>query len=1019
MSKSIEPFDFLLIRVPGLPTDIIRQVNASPDFRSFSDKLRSLLTSYPEINEAIMLSNLELYRSYTAWMKHDAEIGSKLILTLYRYIARMSTRPTPFGKFSGVFFCDAVAERTALILDGSKEYFTRLDMGYVASNLKNITDDREFLQDIRFFCNNSVHECKDHYRYAESMYQNGKRHYLWVRINKNPLLQKVYDLSKNGRRLRELANDMTSLGLPSFRVDEYLHTLIDRQFLVSELEPSVTGNDYLPLLAAKLERSSGAGRLLSSLIDAVEDKSVAGVSAIDKAMAISGNASDIPANHILQTDQKTIAESARVNRKLLNTISREIEELFSIFHTNLPDDLRLFAERFRDRYDMMEVPLLEALDGDTGVGYGNLSGQYLDGNPLINKLDLSNSGGLESFALEDRVMTSTFGAKGYEIDLEAIGLANLRQGKDSIPPPTFYTFGTILARDGEELDNGRFQFHLKGCGGPSAKNLIARFSYMDERLREKLVECTQYEEHAFNDAILAEIIHIPEDRIGNILQRPIFHSYEIPFLGRSTVDEEHKLYPSDLLISVRNGKVILRSRRLDKRVIPRLSCAHNFRKGISIYRFLCDLQHQDYPFSLRWNWGRHQSLPFLPRVTYKHLILSRARWHVSRKDMKNSARDTEDMDEIKSTLNLPSEVLLAEGDNELFLNLDTPWGARLFLDKLKKGNVTLYEVLADDSGVVRDQAGGRYANEWVIPFKSRSKSHDPLSTGDEDIRITRDFPPGSEWVYIKLYCGQKIADEVLRQQVSPLVRKLADLNLISKWFFIRYRDPDFHIRLRLHIKARVTGAVAEAFRIIHKWFNQTDREGVWKMQYDTYSREIERYGAENIELCESIFHSDSLSVLEILTSLKRHGEEVRWKVALFGVNQLFDILDVTIEEKWRAVESWYLSFKREFGVNKIQEKTLNQQYRENRSQIDAILFGLHKDTAIFKDIFDERYLSIKELLGRHLPYSRNELSRLWGSLSHMFLNRIFYSDQRANEMVVYHYLAKSYTSRIAINKVKD
>jgi len=62
------------------------------------------------------------------------------------------------------------------------------------------------------------------------------------------------------------------------------------------------------------------------------------------------------------------------------------------------------------------------------------------------------------------------------------------------------------------------------------------------------------------------------------------------------------------------------------------------------------------------------------------------------------------------------------------------------------------------------------------------------------------FIPGSEWVYFKLYTGTKTADMILKNEIYEYVNGLLKNDSINQWFFIRYSDPDFHLRLRLHLK---------------------------------------------------------------------------------------------------------------------------------------------------------------------------------------------------------------------------
>jgi thiopeptide-type bacteriocin biosynthesis protein len=58
------------------------------------------------------------------------------------------------------------------------------------------------------------------------------------------------------------------------------------------------------------------------------------------------------------------------------------------------------------------------------------------------------------------------------------------------------------------------------------------------------------------------------------------------------------------------------------------------------------------------------------------------------------------------------------------------------------------------------------------------------------------FPPGSEWLTLKLYAGAITVDDLLRDVVGPLASDLEAEGLAQRWFFIRYADPHGHLRLR-------------------------------------------------------------------------------------------------------------------------------------------------------------------------------------------------------------------------------
>ncbi|PYV43187.1 MAG: Lanthionine biosynthesis protein LanB, partial [Acidobacteria bacterium] len=125
---------------------------------------------------------------------------------------------------------------------------------------------------------------------------------------------------------------------------------------------------------------------------------------------------------------------------------------------------------------------------------------------------------------------------------------------------------------------------------------------------------------------------------------------------------------------------------------------------------------------------------------------------------------------------------------------------------------------------------------------------------------------------------------MLRDVVTPLTEALGQSGAADSWFFIRYGDPDWHLRLRLHgVPERLQ---AEALPALQAAVAPLLKEGqIWRMQFDTYEREVERYGGtEGIQLAERLFHVDSEAVLEIMELLEPGdaGLDERWQLVLRG-----------------------------------------------------------------------------------------------------------------------------------------
>ena len=65
--------------------------------------------------------------------------------------------------------------------------------------------------------------------------------------------------------------------------------------------------------------------------------------------------------------------------------------------------------------------------------------------------------------------------------------------------------------------------------------------------------------------------------------------------------------------------------------------------------------------------------------------------------------------------------------------------------------------------------------------------------------VKRTYQLGEEWLYYKVYCGVRTANSILANEISSLTQELLSDGLIDKWFFIRYADPEKHLRLRFKL----------------------------------------------------------------------------------------------------------------------------------------------------------------------------------------------------------------------------
>ncbi|GAB5525237.1 MAG: hypothetical protein Roseis2KO_31090 [Roseivirga sp.] len=288
----------------------------------------------------------------------------------------------------------------------------------------------------------------------------------------------------------------------------------------------------------------------------------------------------------------------------------------------------------------------------------------------------------------------------------------------------------------------------------------------------------------------------------------------------------------------------------------------------------------------------------------------------------------------------------------------------------------------------------------------------------------RSFIVGDSWLYYKIYTGHKTADQILTEAIKPLTQQMLDEGVINKWFFIRYSDPKPHLRVRLFFENQ------EALSKIMTAFSKSllpfsDEDLISKVQLEDYHRELERYGHNTIEEAETLFLHDSQFVVNLLDLIEGpEGEELRWLLAMRAIDSLLSVFDYELEEKLSFANNIKTSFAREFGMSRFLKKQLDDKYRSFRKKIDYFLSeGLQNDPELqpLLQLIKERESGSMPVAQRLLLMSdelllQNSLNDLLASYIHMFMNRLFRSQNRKYEMVIYDFLHRAYTSRHARSK---
>lgn len=660
--------------------------------------------------------------------------------SLVRYLSRMSTRCTPFALFASCA-TGVISDETKIELADRFETFVRFDMLYLCNLAQKLEKQENIKRNIRYYPNTTIYFKADKLRYIEYKFGVQSRSYQLVEITKTPYLVGMIQDAQKGIAIDELAKSLREVyDVDNETAVSFIDQIIESQILVSEIDPVITGPDFFGHVLSVVRRldrdseTSGILETLKNLLDQL-NRGEGSAEVVCNRIEEEVKKLDVPyqKKFLLQVDSIRKTEKAEISKELAGSLRQYMEFLNKLTPRYDNGTLTSFVQAFYERYEEQEVPLLEAMDPELGIGYPVnqvndmdplLAGLFLPGQPN-NSLPQYRLTPLQAILQKKLVRFNPDTEK--EIVIEDEDVKHLTANWEDLPA----TMSTMFSLLGTGSDTGGYLLQAGGFNGCSAANLLGRFAYCNEGISELVNDITREEKRVYSDRIVAEISHIPDSRVGNILARPYFRDYEIVYLANSVAPKEQVIYPSDLMLSVRNNQVMLRSKSLNKYIVPRLSTAHNFSNNPTpVYRFLCELQSQGQRGGLFFSWGElEQQLAYLPRVRYRNIICALAKWGVDIKDLKplmkeeNDAILMEEVNKWRAKYKLPRYVDLADGDNKLFVDLENLNSIHTFISVLANRNqVLLEEFIEEDCPVVKDSQGNHYTNECIVSFYKPEKT---------------------------------------------------------------------------------------------------------------------------------------------------------------------------------------------------------------------------------------------------------------------------------------------------------
>lgn len=1023
--KNIDTF---MIRTPAFSVDKFWGFfNGEYDDKKNTEYIRSLCQN-PVFRECILISSRTLYNTLIDFSEgKDIKKIDYFLQSIYKYLTRISTRPTPFGLFSGVDFGNYSNDKTSLKYSYKKyKKYIRPDIEWLVKLVKHIEDieymnlsyrknDSLLIKGERAFLlystekNEDINENSKDYNIEEISIKLTSSLELILRLTQNPisykeLLQKLID--NYGSEYRET-------------IESYLKNLIKNEYLISNLMPPLTVEDQLDYIINEIDTLNNISYLKNQLVEIknllrvyMETDLGQGEDVYKKLCSKMKNI--VSCKSILQVDMKLNLKEKIINNKIIDEINDLINMILTISTPFKDRDsyFKRYKQLFIERYgEDREVSLLEMLDNDRGIG-SPIGYKYPKTN-RVEQVILSNqiNRDLNTY-FEDKYIDAIKNNKSIVIkDKEIKKLKLLEYSYDEAP--NSLELNLIVKSSCKENREGKFKYYIgPNLGSNYAGKSFGRFSYMmqDEKVCFSDVAKNELNIHSSNNYITCELVYLPSKvRISNVSRNIHSSDYEIALCTNSSKDDKHRISLDDIFIGIENNKFYAKSKSLNKKLIITINNMLNIDFAPNAIKFLSDINQDGKRFWYEFPWNNiFNNSIYIPKIEYKNFTISPDIWKFNKQILGVDKKTS--FDKFKNIIekhfekyDIPKYVYLTEGDNRTLLNTKDLRSLEILQHEINnKDEVILNSCEDEEFNIVKDNEEKEYVCELVVPLlkvkKEQSKiqsietiREDVPSLSEERLKL-----PFDQWLYLKLYGVSSNIEDLISFNISQYFNEKVTEGEIEKYFFMRYADPVPHLRLRLNAPAE---KLLELYPEMQNWLKSLMKKGlINRYAIDSYDREIERYGGLRLmDIAENLFYFDSIVVEDILREQRLNN--INFSKEFIGMVSIIHYMENYGVEYDKQVE---------FLRSQIKPSEYRDDFNKNRKEYIELcnsnnnwekLRGIEEGDLLL-NILDKRYDIVKNY-SEKLNKSLKDIEKYYilDSIIHLHCNRLFGIDREFEKKV--------------------
>ena len=889
-----------------------------------------------KMEEAILTTSQSLYNSMYI-DKNCKQENEKLI----KYLIRSCYRSTPFGILAGVQEGKIGPDNRLRINENNRKKRVRPDMEWLIPVIKLL--EKEFIQYISVTSNNLLKEnennvCKEWnscYMYKENNYSKK------IIISNTAVIKFILKICKNkyiatSDLFNELQKKYSNLTREYF--DNFILNLLDKEFITSNLRISNVNyepfNTIIDIITSFNINSPIKTKLLNinRLIRKYENSKInEGIDVYKKLIK--------EMNELYRTDKMIHIDMYDDTCLFLSKDQLKVLEEFIKFNFewSYKENYNEYIDKFQEKYGNQAVKYLDVINPDIGIGVPSSSNtgkiayndqfweKFVD---LLLNLDINNTVDIDISKMKREINISND-------DLpESIELATYLLKNDN--KFDFYV-SPIVATDYGYKVRGRFDYLFNDN---NQENNLIELSFVPTGLRyTNVMFCKSRAKYYMEYGSYTTSIAGKERVDLNDIYMYIDENRKICFLLKST-----------------NQKI--------KFVISNMINRNAYPKEI---QYLYEIQRNQEYFILSLYSSLmhfvHHCKTVLPRIKFKNIILFPKTWKItfSANNLNFNEYSIAIHDYMKK-YNLPNMIVCGLEDRRILLNLSNKLHLKMLYNFSKKNeNVLLYENLFSNQNSPIVGEAGNYIGEFIFNFSRKvdknKKVNDFPTYIDNDYISVNSKLPFEDWISLKLYFEEWEQENILVENINKYFRKILLLNSVENAFFIRYKDPESHIRLRIKISNYSRKLLELLQELISELKSVTTLN---KCVWDTYVPEINRYGGlECIEKAEEVFCSNSILDLTLIETVKHKTNNLKLEdIYLISAYKILLDMELTDEEILQFLNQYNYGKKstKEFKIlySKFGDIMNGQSSFGNIKKYDngvKLLTLLDYNTKIYKDYY--------------------------------------------------------------------